>query len=131
MCASKENQILLEKHRLPKGKEQFDGILDELAAAAQAEDEAKEDQEEPEEDGWTWLKETFGWVLVADVFILIALSFWLILGQALKWLFNYDPLIATFLMYWDPYIQSLLGIFFSARLFASIFSWLASGVKSQ
>ena len=39
MCASKENQILLEKHSVPKGKEQFDGILDELAAAAQAEDE--------------------------------------------------------------------------------------------
>ncbi|CAE7610895.1 MDH2 [Symbiodinium natans] len=55
-----------------QGEDKFDGILDELAAAAQAEEEAQEPVEELEEDSWAWLKESFGWVLVADVFILIA-----------------------------------------------------------
>ncbi|CAE7660370.1 MDH2, partial [Symbiodinium sp. CCMP2456] len=76
-----------------QGEEKFDGILDEIAAAAEAEDEARGPLEEPEEDGWAWIKESFGWLLVVDVFTLIALSAWLIVGQTLKWLFDYDPII--------------------------------------
>eukprot|EP00439_Symbiodinium_sp_Y106_P055954 s3720_g7.t2 len=148
-----------------QGEDKFDGILDEIAAAAEAEDrefamnqgiglllesmelllgerhgrslhvtaftredEARGPAEEPEEDSWAWIKESFGWLLVVDVFTLIALSGWLIVGQTVKWLFNYTPLLDKFLDLWDPWIQSLLGIFFAARLSASVFQWLANGV---
>mmetsp|Transcript_58752 Transcript_58752/g.110051 ORF Transcript_58752/g.110051 Transcript_58752/m.110051 type:complete len:171 (+) Transcript_58752:89-601(+) len=106
-----------------QGKEQFDGILDELAEAAAAEDEAKGDVV-VEEDGWAWFKQTFSWVLTIDVFILIFLSGWLFLGATLNQFFNYEPVIASFMMYWDPYFQSLLGILFASRLVASLTQWL-------
>eukprot|EP00913_Durusdinium_trenchii_P001608 g1491.t1 len=85
-----------------QAEKKYDGILDELeernlrmleAAVIQEQDEGEEGEEE--EDSWKGIKETFGWVLVADVFIIIGLSIWLIVGFALAQLFNIDQVAKT------------------------------------
>eukprot|EP00435_Cladocopium_sp_Y103_P063340 s991_g24.t3 len=107
-----------------RAEEKFDGILDEIEEAALVQELEKGEVEEEEEDSLKWVKETFGWVLVADVFIVIALSLWLVAGAALKQFFGFEPVIAAFMMYWDPYFQSIIGILFGARITGLIVQWL-------
>mmetsp|Transcript_36226 Transcript_36226/g.86722 ORF Transcript_36226/g.86722 Transcript_36226/m.86722 type:complete len:165 (-) Transcript_36226:101-595(-) len=113
-----------------EAEQKFDGILDELEEAALEQDLAKEDEEEVE-DSFAGIKESFGWVLVADVFIIIGLAIWLVVGASLKQFFNFEPVIATFMMYWDPYFQSLLGVLFAARITGLVIGWIAGGAKAN
>ena len=39
------------------------------------------------------------------------------------------PLPAAFMMWWDPYFQSLIGILFAARLTGIVVQWLVSEPK--
>ncbi|CAK9011406.1 unnamed protein product [Durusdinium trenchii] len=98
-----------------QAEKKYDGILDELEEAAVIQEQDEGEEGEEEEDSWKGIKETFGWVLVADVFIIIGLSIWLIVGFALAQLFNIDQVYLAFTNLWDPYIQSLIGILFGGR----------------
>eukprot|EP00448_Togula_jolla_P017628 CAMPEP_0170578824 /NCGR_PEP_ID=MMETSP0224-20130122/5661_1 /TAXON_ID=285029 /ORGANISM="Togula jolla, Strain CCCM 725" /LENGTH=232 /DNA_ID=CAMNT_0010901817 /DNA_START=78 /DNA_END=776 /DNA_ORIENTATION=+ len=102
--------------QLGPGDAQFDAILNELEAAADEKQGALPPGEEAEEDPWAGPKEALGWVLVGDVFIVVFLALWFVLGVVLKYLIGVDGLLDVFLLYWDPYFQSLLGILFGARL---------------
>lgn len=92
----------------------FDTILNELEAAAVL-DRLDEDVEE-EQDVWAWFRETFSWVLVADVFTVFALAGWFLLGVTLSYGLGIKDVLDAFELYWDPYFQSLLGILFGARI---------------
>mmetsp|Transcript_64273 Transcript_64273/g.149516 ORF Transcript_64273/g.149516 Transcript_64273/m.149516 type:complete len:234 (-) Transcript_64273:233-934(-) len=110
---STSSLVLRAKEQL--GDKQFDEILGELEAAA-AQDAIGAEEAPVEEDPWADFKETFGWVLVADIFIIITLSLWFLAGVFLQYIVGLKLVLDTFFLYWDPYFQSLLGILFGARL---------------
>ncbi|CAE8620726.1 unnamed protein product, partial [Polarella glacialis] len=97
------------------GDEDFDFILDELEDLAQVGETLYPPEVVPE-DPWKGVKEKFGIVLVSDIFIIITLSIWFLVGVALRYALGFEPLLATFLYWWDPWIQALLGILFAARI---------------
>mmetsp|Transcript_1168 Transcript_1168/g.2769 ORF Transcript_1168/g.2769 Transcript_1168/m.2769 type:complete len:201 (-) Transcript_1168:118-720(-) len=103
--------------------EQFDEILAELEADAASADGEYEEPEDP----FAWFKETFGWVLVVDIFIIIFLSLWFLLGVFLKYVAAQEGVLNVFLLGWDPYFQSLLGILFAARATAIFLNWIMGG----
>eukprot|EP00933_Yihiella_yeosuensis_P034828 TRINITY_DN28305_c0_g1_i2.p1 TRINITY_DN28305_c0_g1~~TRINITY_DN28305_c0_g1_i2.p1 ORF type:complete len:184 (-),score=28.03 TRINITY_DN28305_c0_g1_i2:284-835(-) len=112
---------LVVRGRKPReiDKEDMDNILDELEGLA-----TKRDEEDPfiqEEDPLQGLKETLGNWLVADVFFVLFLFAWFLLGTALNYGANYDGLIQLFIKYWDPYFQSILGVLFAGRLGVYLF----------
>ncbi|CAK9107794.1 Malate dehydrogenase [Durusdinium trenchii] len=133
-CRSRTSEQLQVARRAEKGlaksssgiqaEKKYDGILDELEEAAVIQEQDEGEEGEEEEDSWKGIKETFGWVLVADVFIIIGLSIWLIVGFALAQLFNIDQVYLAFTNLWDPYIQSLIGILFGARVTGIALQWL-------
>mmetsp|Transcript_78885 Transcript_78885/g.170479 ORF Transcript_78885/g.170479 Transcript_78885/m.170479 type:complete len:181 (-) Transcript_78885:84-626(-) len=99
--------------------DQFDSILAELEEKA---DDEYDGEDEPDESPWTWFTDNFTWILVADVFIVIFLSLWFLLGVALKYALGDMTVLKVFLAYWDPYFQSLLGVLFAGRLLGVMLS---------
>mmetsp|Transcript_30565 Transcript_30565/g.66663 ORF Transcript_30565/g.66663 Transcript_30565/m.66663 type:complete len:303 (+) Transcript_30565:538-1446(+) len=93
-----------------KKDEQFEDILNELEAEIDMNVDLPQ-----EDDPLGWWKDTFGWVLVLDVFVIIALALWFLFGVFLKYTFGFEPVLQVFVNYWDPYFQSIVSILFAAR----------------
>eukprot|EP00929_Paragymnodinium_shiwhaense_P101446 TRINITY_DN64538_c0_g1_i1.p1 TRINITY_DN64538_c0_g1~~TRINITY_DN64538_c0_g1_i1.p1 ORF type:complete len:220 (+),score=64.14 TRINITY_DN64538_c0_g1_i1:74-733(+) len=115
--------------KLAGAPEDLGDILDELEVAAKKEEADEEAPAEP--TMMDKFKESFGWVLVADVFIAIFFAGWFLFGTFLRYSAGFDPVLNLFLTLWDPYIQPVLGVLFAARLLAIIFSQVSEAFKTD
>mmetsp|Transcript_87649 Transcript_87649/g.246205 ORF Transcript_87649/g.246205 Transcript_87649/m.246205 type:complete len:233 (-) Transcript_87649:65-763(-) len=95
----------------------MDSIFGELEAAATVEDKKQAEEEPVPKDFWDDIKERLSWLLVVDIFTTIALAIWLVIGAILRYGFQYYVVLDLFVACWDPYFQTILGVFFAARLF--------------
>merc|ERR1711862_611645 len=72
--------------------------------------------EPPPPDPFAELKNSFKWLMVTDVFLIVFLFTWLIIGTVQQYIFGNTFLVVEFMKYWDPYFSSVLSVFMGIRL---------------
>jgi len=128
-ASAPRGEIQAESRKKPRNRRgELNSIISELEASRQA----MGDTSIPKETGfWADAKETVGWIFVSDFLLIIVLSFWFLLGVALKYSLGSEGVLEVFLAYWDPYFQAVLGVLFAIRLFSVLLSSMWGIIRGE